>query len=445
MALLSVRPRRLVIAYALWLFTPLIWPGAYLFYLGRDTHAVLHTVSLGGFGIGWLLDAFYIPLYVADHNEPPGYLDRVTSGKRGVFSKLFGLLVSPLSLTLQLMLALYCGCVAAYLIPRPFVVPEALLPLLPADLRAALPLSRVASATLGFWVGMFAVALCVKLASVRLGRTRTGCKWRPVLLLTGVCSAALSPNVVDLSSQQDNPDELAHLPGLLIGAIGVMGAAASGRVVDIERSPRRCSSRRLSVRLLLQLIGVCGFAGATLGAFYLNGSYTHTDRETGKCALRALRRPTHDQRYHASSNSAPPHQAEPSIATLLSSLLTARAGITHTMSGPEALHAAYQQLGVLTSDIRAASAMLWERQKGKTWQEIWDELKEAFRDPAVEAAQVLGVSADASLEEVKRAHRNLARKHHPDKVGDDAEQQEAAKLFMQKLNWAKEVLAAKRV
>ena len=187
------------------------------------------------------------------------------------------------------------------------------LPLLPADLRAALPLSRVASATLGFWVGMFAVALCVKLASVRLGRTRTGCKWRPVLLLTGVCSAALSPNVVDLSSQQDNPDELAHLPGLLIGAIGVMGAAASGRVVDIERSPRRCSSRRLSVRLLLQLIGVCGFAGATLGAFYLNGSYTHTDRETGKCALRALRRPTHDQRYHASSNSAPPHQAEPRL------------------------------------------------------------------------------------------------------------------------------------
>ena len=69
MALLSVRPRRLVIAYALWLFTPLIWPGAYLFYLGRDTHAVLHTVSLGGFGIGWLLDAFYIPLYVADHNS----------------------------------------------------------------------------------------------------------------------------------------------------------------------------------------------------------------------------------------------------------------------------------------------------------------------------------------------------------------------------------------
>ena len=90
MALLSVRPRRLVIAYALWLFTPLIWPGAYLFYLGRDTHAVLHTVSLGGFGIGWLLDAFYIPLYVADHNEPPGYLDRVTSGTRGIFSKLLG-------------------------------------------------------------------------------------------------------------------------------------------------------------------------------------------------------------------------------------------------------------------------------------------------------------------------------------------------------------------
>ena len=42
-ALIAVAPRSLLKAYALWLFVPFVWPGAYLFYLGRDTHAVLHT------------------------------------------------------------------------------------------------------------------------------------------------------------------------------------------------------------------------------------------------------------------------------------------------------------------------------------------------------------------------------------------------------------------
>ena len=45
-ALIAVKPRALWKAYALWLFTPLVWPGAYLFYLGRDTHAWLHTCLL---------------------------------------------------------------------------------------------------------------------------------------------------------------------------------------------------------------------------------------------------------------------------------------------------------------------------------------------------------------------------------------------------------------
>ena len=57
---------------------------------------------------------------------------------------------------------------------------------------------------------------------------------------------------------------------------------------------------------------------------------------------------------------------------------------------------------------------------------------------------VLGVFRFAGLEEIKRAHRNLARRHHPDKVGDDATLQEEAKMLMQRLNWAKEVLVAKR-
>ena len=44
-------PRRLLVAYALWLLFPLAWPGGYLFYLGRDTHCWLQTVTFGGFGI----------------------------------------------------------------------------------------------------------------------------------------------------------------------------------------------------------------------------------------------------------------------------------------------------------------------------------------------------------------------------------------------------------
>ena len=51
-SLIVVKPRSLLKAYALWLLLPFVWPGAYLFYLGRDAHAWWHTVSFGGFGIG---------------------------------------------------------------------------------------------------------------------------------------------------------------------------------------------------------------------------------------------------------------------------------------------------------------------------------------------------------------------------------------------------------
>ena len=159
-ALVAVKPRKILYAYALWLFTPFVWPGAYLFYLGRDAHALLHTVSFGGFGIGWLLDGFYIPHYVADHNEPPGYIERVSSKESGWrLSSLFGLLLSPLSLALQFALALFAATICAYLVPRPLVFP--------AELGIA-PLSRVASASVGFSVGMAAVAICIKLGAAPL-------------------------------------------------------------------------------------------------------------------------------------------------------------------------------------------------------------------------------------------------------------------------------------
>ena len=54
------------------------------------------------------------------------------------------------------------------------------------------------------------------------------------------------------------------------------------RTTDLDRSPKRVTSRALSLRLTVQLVGVGAFAAAALGAFYLNGSYTHIDPETNK-------------------------------------------------------------------------------------------------------------------------------------------------------------------
>ena len=132
-----------------------------------------------------------------------------------------------------------------------------------------------------------------------------------------------------------------------------------------------------------------------LGAFYLNGSYTHTDAVSGR---------------------------------------------TTTMSGPEALSALWRNAAVASGELGEAIGLLRERYKAHTWSDLWREFAEAFRDPSAEAAEVLGVPIDASPEEVKKAHRNLARTHHPDKVEPGMEQE--AKRLMQKINWAKEVLTA---
>jgi DnaJ family protein C protein 22 len=384
-AIMPVCTKRLSTAYALWLLCPFIWPGAYLFYLGRDTHAWLHTVSFGGFGIGWLLDLFYIPLYVADYNEPAGYFERIERRNRSWVS-LSGLVAAPFKLTLQLILAIYLGAISANLVPRPVELPDALL----TALQMQQP-SKALSATTGFCLGMLVTAVVMRLAVALIGCTRSRCRWRPVLAWSAICSALLSPMNDDGKQAEEG-----QLPRLCVGAIGVMIGAVSGRVAAMDHTPRRCRTRRLTVRLLLQLVGVGAFAGAALGAFYLNGSYTYSDKDTGE---------------------------------------------TKTMAGPEALAAAWEGVGALSADVRQAAGMLWERQKGRSWSEIYAEIREAFRDPSVEAAEELGIAVDAPAEEIKRAHRQLARLHHPDKVEPAA--QEEAKKRMQKLNWAKEVMLSK--
>ncbi|XP_030588963.1 dnaJ homolog subfamily C member 22 isoform X4 [Archocentrus centrarchus] len=59
--------KSVVVAYALWAVGgPL---GLHHLYLGRDTHALLWMLTLGGFGFGWVREFIRIPAYVSEANQ----------------------------------------------------------------------------------------------------------------------------------------------------------------------------------------------------------------------------------------------------------------------------------------------------------------------------------------------------------------------------------------
>lgn len=95
--------KRLLVAYGLWaLGGPL---GLHHLYLGRDSHALLWMVTLGGFGGGWLWDFWHLPAWVAAANRAPG-------GRVGAVPAL-----SLLRLAGQVAVGMYFGLVAAVAMP----------------------------------------------------------------------------------------------------------------------------------------------------------------------------------------------------------------------------------------------------------------------------------------------------------------------------------------
>lgn len=127
-------------------------------------------------------------------------------------------------------------------------------------------------------------------------------------------------------------------------------------------------------------MGVGTVAGAAVGSFHLNGSFTHTEDS----------------------------------------------GRTITYTGPEVLRTAWQHLGKLSSNVRDVASQVCKQpaqaaRGARTVQAqgVERDLGGSPRrksDPAVEAAEVLSVPTYASASVIKRRHCELALLHHPDKV-----------------------------
>ncbi|NWW46454.1 DJC22 protein, partial [Pedionomus torquatus] len=97
--------KRLLVAYGLWaLGGPL---GLHHIYLGRDSHALLWMLTLGGFGAGWLWDFWHLPGWVASANGA-----RAPGDRTGTVPAL-----SPLCLVGQVTVGMYFGLVAALGLP----------------------------------------------------------------------------------------------------------------------------------------------------------------------------------------------------------------------------------------------------------------------------------------------------------------------------------------
>ncbi|XP_020490781.1 dnaJ homolog subfamily C member 22 [Labrus bergylta] len=89
--------KSVMVAYFLWAVGgPL---GLHHLYLGRDSHALLWMLTIGGFGFGWVREVFRIPAYVGEVNQDAEKERRVPS-------------VGPVRFAGQVCVGIYFGIVA---------------------------------------------------------------------------------------------------------------------------------------------------------------------------------------------------------------------------------------------------------------------------------------------------------------------------------------------
>ncbi|XP_043825355.1 dnaJ homolog subfamily C member 22 [Dromiciops gliroides] len=91
----------LLVTYALWAIGGPV--GLHHLYLGRDSHALLWMLTLGGGGLGWLLEFWKLPSFVAQANQ--------VRGQRKNQEELIPSL-SPLRFVAQILVGIYFGFVA---------------------------------------------------------------------------------------------------------------------------------------------------------------------------------------------------------------------------------------------------------------------------------------------------------------------------------------------
>jgi len=110
-----------------------------------------------------------------------------------------------------------------------------------------------------------------------------------------------------------------------------------------------------------------------------------------------------------------------------------RSGEKHRCMAIDRYDRVADNLAAIAATLNAMRAI--ERHGGAT---ILDRAFSGFAAlPAPEQPfQILGIGANASIEEVERAYRLLASKHHPDKGGDPAK--------MARINWARDAMLEQR-
>lgn len=98
--------KSVLVAYALWAVGgPL---GLHHLYLGRDSHALLWMLTLGGFGFGWVREVIRIPAYVTEANQREQRVEE----KEGKLHNAALPPASPVRFAGQVCVGIYFGTVA---------------------------------------------------------------------------------------------------------------------------------------------------------------------------------------------------------------------------------------------------------------------------------------------------------------------------------------------